>query len=130
MTANFNPIFELVVKNAGVQIAPADTTTKKTVYTGGTNGSRIDALYVSSTDTATVTLMWYINSGGTDYHIGDMVVAIEAGYGSVARPDAVNTLAPTLGYIPLASGEILKVAVLATVTTAKVVDIVASLGDY
>lgn len=130
MAANTSPIFELTVKNAGVTIVPADTTAKKTLYTGGTNGSRIDQLAVSSTDTAAVTTMWYKNVGGTDYHIGDVVIPIGAGYTTVALVDALATLEPTLGYLVLASGEILKVAALATVTAAKQVDLVAQLGDY
>jgi citrate lyase beta subunit len=130
MAAGTSPIFETVVKNAGAHIAPADTTTKKTVYTGGTNGSRIDALMVSSTDTAAVTLMWYITVGGTDYHIGDTVIAIGSGYTTVNRPDAIATLSPTLLFLVLGYGDVLKVAALATVTTAKQVDIVAQLGDY
>ena len=130
MAANTSPIFELTVKNAGVTIVPADTTAKKTLYTGGTNGSRIDQLAESSTDTAAVTTMWYKTVGGTDYHIGDVVIAIGAGYTTVALVDALATLEPTLGYLVLASGEILKVAALATVTAAKQVDLVAQLGDY
>jgi hypothetical protein len=56
MAANTSPIFELTVTSPSVQIAPADTTTKKTLKAGTTNGSRIDAIYVSSTDTAAVVL--------------------------------------------------------------------------
>ena len=130
MAANTSPIFELTPKNAGVQIVPADTTAKKTVYTGGTNGSRIDQLTVTSNDTAAVTLMWYKTVSAVDYHIGDTVIPIGAGYTSVALVDAILTLSPTLVYLVLASGEILKVAALATVTAAKTVDIVAQLGDY
>lgn len=130
MPANTSPIFELIVKNVGVQITPADTTTKKTVYTGGANGSRIDQLAVSSTDTAAVTLMWYKTISAVDYHIGDTVIAIGAGYTTVALADAIPTLAPRFGYLVLASGEILKVAALATITAGKQVDIIAQLGDY
>jgi hypothetical protein len=130
MAANTSPIFELTVKNAGVTIVPADTTAKKTLYTGGTNGTRIDQITVSSTDTAAMTTMWYKTIGGTDYHIGDVIITTGAGYTTVPFVDAIATLEPTLGYIALGSGEVLKVAVLAAVTTAKQIDIVAQLGDY
>ena len=130
MPANTSPIFELTPKNAGVTIVPGDTTTKKVLYTGVGSGSRIDHIAVSSTDTASVTTMWYKNIGGTDYHIGDVVIPIGAGYTTVALVDAIATLEPVLGYIWLASGEILKVAALATITAAKQVDLVAQLGDY
>lgn len=130
MAANTAPIFELTVKNAGVQILPADTTTKKTVYTGGANGSRIDRISVSSTDTAAKTLQWYVTVGGTDYHLCDTVIPIGTGYTTVAGADALATISPTLGYLVLASGEVLKVAASANVTAAKQIDVVAQLGDY
>jgi hypothetical protein len=130
MAANTSPIFELTVTSPIVQIAPADTTTKKTLKAGTTNGSRIDAIYVSSTDTAAVVLNWYMNDGSTDFYMGDTTIAIGAGYTTVARADVMGTLAPTLGYIVIPNGYTLKVAANATITAAKVVDVVSQGGDY
>ena len=130
MAQNTAPIFELVPVSVGVEIVPADTTTKKTIYTGGTNGSRIDAIFVSSSDTAGVNLAFYITVGGTDYYIGNVVVTIGSGYTTVARTEAMSTLSPALGYLILADAAILKVASVTTVTSGKVVDIVAVGGDY
>jgi hypothetical protein len=130
MAANTSPIFELTVTSPSVQIAPADTTTKKTLKAGTTNGSRIDAIYVSSTDTAAVVLNWYMNDGSTDFYMGDTTIAIGAGYTTVARADVMATLAPTLGYIVVPNGYTLKVAANATITSAKVVDIISQGGDY
>ena len=130
MAANTSPIFEAVVVNKGIQIVAADTTTKKSLHTGGTNGTRIDSISCTSNDTSAVALAFYITIGGTDYYIGDVNLAIGAGYTTVSKVDALATLAPSLGYLPLGSGDVLKVAAVATVTAAKTVDVVATGGDY
>jgi hypothetical protein len=49
---------------------------------------------------------------------------------TVARADVMGTLAPTLGYIVIPNGYTLKVAANATITAAKVVDVVSQGGDY
>lgn len=131
MTANTSPIFEVGPNSAGVQILPADTTTKMTLITAdATDGSRVDAINVTSTDTSAVVVNVYVNIGGTDYTRGSVSVAAGAGTLGAATVDLVPTLAATLGYIPLPPGAILKVAANATITAAKQVDFVASYGDY
>jgi len=130
MPANTTPIFELTPFNAGVTILPADTTTKKTIYTAGANGGRVDSIMVSSDDTAAVNLAFHIYDGATDYYIGNVVVAIGSGYTTVARVEAMTTLAPLLGYLTLKNGYILKANAVVTVTSAKTVTIVAMGGDY
>ena len=131
MAANTSPIFEKGPNSSAVQILPADTTSKKSLVTGdATNGSRVDAINVTSTDTASVVLNVYITIGGTDYTRGSVTVAAGSGTLGAATVDLVPTLAATLGYIPLPASAVLKVAANATITTAKQVDIVASYGDY
>jgi hypothetical protein len=128
---NTNPIFEKAPNSAGVQIAPADTTAKKTLITAdATNGSRVDAINVSSNDTASVTLLFYVTIGATDFFRGSVTIPTLTGYSGAATIDCVPFLAATLGYLPLPAGSTLKVAALATVTAAKVVDIITSHGDY
>ena len=130
MAQNTSPIFELVPTDHGVQFTSADTTTMKSIQTGGTNGTRIDAIYVSTNDTAAVNLAFYINDTVTDFYIGNVVVAIGSGYTTVARVDAMATLSPRLGYLVLPSGYILKANCVATMTAAKTTDVLATGGDY
>lgn len=130
MTANTSPIFELVPTALGAQFAIGDTTAKKTIQTGGSNGTRIDSIPCSTNDTTAVNLAFYIGHGGTDYYIGNVNLPIGSGYTSVARVDAMTTLAPVLGYLVLASGDTLKANCVATMTTAKVTDVMAIGGDY
>ena len=130
MAANTSPIFELTTTDDGVQFTSTDTTAKKSIQTGGTNGTRIDAIYVSTNDTAAVNLAFYINDTVTDFYIGNVVVAIGSGYTTVARVDAMATLSPRLGYLVLPSGYILKANCVATMTAAKTTDVLATGGDY
>ena len=132
--ANVNPIFEANVKNAGVEFTSADATSKKTVYTGNSSGnnagSRIDSLMISTSDTSDVNLAFYVTVGGTDYYIGVVKVPTGSGYTTVPRVEGLTTLSPTTGYFVLGPGDVLKAACVATMTAAKVTDVVAQLGDY
>lgn len=129
--ANTAPIFVGAVTCGTPQtFASGDTTTKKTLLTAGSSGARIDSIMVSSDDTAAVNLAFYITISGTDYYIGNVNVPIGSGYTTVARVDAITTLAPTLGYLALPAGALLKANCVATMTAAKVLTIVPMGGDY
>lgn len=131
MTANTSPIFELVVSIGAPQsFASGDTTTKKTIQTGGTNGTRVDSIMCSTDDTTTVNLAFYLATGGTDYYIGNVNLPIGAGYTTVARVDAMSTLSPTLGYLVVPNGATLKCNCVATMTAAKTTTVVAMGGDF
>jgi hypothetical protein len=129
MPANTSPIFELVPNVKGVNFAPADTTTKKTIFTAGSNGSRVDSISVVSNSTALENLAVYINDGATDFPIGNINIAIGAGYTTVAKVEGLQSVA-LLGYIFLPTGYILKANAVATITAAKIVDVVVQGGDY
>jgi hypothetical protein len=130
MAANTSPIFELTPLFDGVTLTDADTTVAKLVATGGTDGTRIDALMCSTNDTATVNLKWFIDAGGADLYLGNVNLPIGAGYTTVARVDAISTLAPTLGYLWLPPAAELKVGCVATMTNAKTTTVVVMGGDY
>lgn len=131
MAANTNPIFELTPINAGTQIVNADSTNLKTLLTAGTNGTRIDGILVCSNDTSTVNLAFYINNGATDFYIGNVTVTIGAGYTTVARIDAISTLAPSnQTFIQLTAGYILKCNAVVAITAAKTVTVMVIGGDF
>lgn len=130
MAANTSPIFPLTPKTNPVTVVNADGTTKKTLLTAGTNGTKIDAIKVVSDDTATVTLSFYLTKGGTDYLIG--TVAVTAGTGITAGTSPAEALEYLNdGYaLALEAGVIVKVAASASVTSGKTVTIVAHAGDF
>lgn len=131
MVANTSPIFEEVPTLGTPQtFASGDASTKKTVATGGTDGTRIDSIMCSTDDTTAVNLAFYVTVSGTDYYIGNVNVPIGSGYTTVARIDAVSTLAPILGYLTLPSGVALKCNCVATMTAAKTTTVVPMGGDY
>lgn len=131
MAANTSPIFELTVTCGSPQtFASGDTTTKKTLVTGGTNGTRIDSIMCSTDDTTAVNLAFYISISGTDYYIGNVNVPIGSGYTTVARVEAITTLAPALGYLTLPASALLKCNCVATMTAAKTTTVVPMGGDF
>jgi len=131
MAANTTPVFSLTPFDAGLTFASTDTTTRKTVYTAGTNGSRVDGLVVSTSDTAAVNLAFWINDTTTDYYIGVVTVPIGSGYTTVVRVDALATLAPP-GFkaLVLKAGYLLKCNCVATMSAAVTTTVVAIGGDF
>jgi hypothetical protein len=135
MAANTTPIFPLTIQNSAVAVLPADTTTEKTLVTAGSFGTRIDAISVTSTDTAAQTFKVLLNDGATSYQVGEVVVPATSGTdGITLAVKALNTpFLPWLdssGSLFLKNGWKLNVACKATVTTAKQITWVAFAGDY
>jgi hypothetical protein len=130
MAQNTSPIFELVVTVDGVSFDDSDTTDKKSIQTGGTNGTRIDEIFISTNDTADVNLAFYINNGVADLYIGNVLAFAGAGYTTEPRIEVMSTLSPTLGYLILPAGYILKTNCVTTMTGGKITTVVAIGGDY
>lgn len=131
MSGNVAPIFEAIPITTGTQFTDADTTTKKTICTAGANGARVDAISVCTDDTSEVDLAIYRHIGATDYYIGVVTVPAGSGYTSVAKVDGLSALVgANLDYLPLGAAETLKAACVATMTAAKVTDLVVESGNY
>jgi hypothetical protein len=130
MAAGISPIFEAAVRILAASLAIGDTTVAKSVGTIGANGTRIDSIMCSTNDTAAVNLAFFINDGSTDFYIGVVNLPIGTGYTTVARAEAMATLAPILGYLVIPTGYTLKVGCVATMTTGKITTVVGQGGDY
>lgn len=134
MAAGTAPIFEAAIKDWGVSFASGDTTTIKDIATGLTTGnaagSRVDAVYVSTNDTTAVNLAFYLYDGSTAWYLCNVNVPIGSGYTTVARVEAMGTLAPSLGYLVLPNGWKLQANCVATMTTGKITTVIATGGDY
>lgn len=131
MAGNTSPIFSATPHVSGAQFTSADTTTKKTLLTAAANGTRIDGITVCTNDTAAAPLAFYINDGTTDYYLGVVPVPIGSGYTTISRVDALATLGPSLtAALILPTGYILKAACVATMTAAKVTDVICLAGDF
>jgi hypothetical protein len=141
MAVTATPVFPQAPKNYKVQILPADASALKTIATGGTNGTKITAIIVTSSDTVARTVTWGITTGGVFFPLGTVTIPITAGQVDTTNP-AVNLLDParTPGlpfdadgspYILLnGAGDTLQVKSLTTVTAAKEIDITAIGADF
>lgn len=122
------------------QILPADTTTNKTLITASTDGTKVLAILVTSTDTSARDIQLKKTVSGTDHILGTFSIPITAGFiNSTPTVNLFNhTQMPYLPrdangnpYLQLESGATLTVASLTTVTAAKVISIVAcASSDY
>lgn len=127
-------------KNGNVQILPADASGLKTIYTGGANGSKINALMVTSSDTAARDVTWGITIAAVFYPLGTVTIPITAGQINSAPAVNLFDLTKTPGlpldsdgnpYVFLASASYtLQAKTLTTVTAAKEIDISALAADW
>ena len=146
LTGNNMPVYATNPQNSGGSItngtgagAFGADTNGVTVYTAGSNGSRVYGLLLSSNDTSANNVYLYIKNGSNIYPVGQINVPI--GSGSTASTSCVDAISPTncpglpfdgtgKPYIELASGSTLKISVIAAVTATKTL-FAASIGaDY
>lgn len=139
MAVTTTPIYLQTVINKVVTIVNGDSTNLKTVYAGGTNGSRITSFQVTSDDTSNRDLKIYWTISATDYLLGIVQIPLTAGtVNNVPTVDLFNSSNfPGLStdsngnrYMDIASGTTLKVAVGSAVTTAKTVTVYTYGGDF
>jgi hypothetical protein len=115
----------------------SDGTTKKTIATGGSNGSKLVSLIATSTDTGTRILQLFLTRSAVNYLLGSTLIAIGAGTDGVASSSNLLTSIPGLPldndgqpYIFLESGDTLTAAVTVAVTAAKEIDVHAIFGNF
>ena len=137
MAANTKPIFILTGLNVtantqiGNTIVPADTTAKKTVITGATDGTLVYDLVAVSDDTVARSLVIYLNDGTNDWPIGTVSVADGATSASLLNVIDIPSLDKRDdGALILANGQSLKVASTVAVTALKTIWITAVGGNY
>lgn len=137
------------VQNANMPdgaILPADTTTKKTIFTAGANDSILRALGASSTDTSNRDVVLYVNVGGagTDRQIATLQIPLNAGNTNALQSLDIMRLLSTAGQmIPffaydaygnrswlLKAGTTIKVACTTTVTAGKEIDFFGDGADF
>ena len=131
MAANTTPIFPGTVTTDAVKFENADGTTAKTLLTAGAAGTRVDAIVVTSTDTAARTLTLGLLKNAVTYRIGEIVVPIGAGTNGTEKPaDGITLALPMLDCLHIEAGCSLTVAAQVAVTAGKAIDVVALGGDY
>jgi hypothetical protein len=118
----------VAANNQSVTLTNADTTVQKLCFTAGGNDSNVKAIIATTDDTAAINLKLYLTRGGTDYLIGTINVPLASGTnGSAPTIDLLSASAfPGLPldnvgkrYLPMKTGDTLKIGCLVTMTAAK-----------
>lgn len=139
MAVTSTPIYPQTIISTIVQLTNSSGTSASTLVTAGTNGTKIESIIVSSTDTSNRDLVININISSTNYQIA--MVQIPLTSGTVNNVTSVNILGnaqiPGIArdsngnaYLYLASGTLLTVAAGSTITSGKVINIFAQGGNY
>lgn len=96
-----SPSFIATPKTPVVAFANADGTSYKVVMSAGTNGSRLDTLFGSNSDTGVATVIQLaITKSAVNYVIGEVTIPANAGTNGVVKSVAVlnSTDLPGLAY--------------------------------
>jgi hypothetical protein len=139
MAGTATPIFPQTVKNFPAQIQNSDASNKISLVTGAANGSKVEALMVSSTDTSARDLALYMTISSVDYLL--TTIAIPANSGNTNALNSIDILRnaqiPGLAYdsngnkyLYVANGSVLKINALTTVTSGKLIHALAFGGDF
>jgi hypothetical protein len=129
------PIFPDVIQSHVISVSDVDGTTLKTLVTAGTNGTRIDTISATSTDTVDAVLSLYHSDGTTDFLIGSVSIPASSGVdGTIVSVSVLNDtdlpfLRSDLAHY-LANGHSLKVGVSTALSASTKIDLVAICGDY
>jgi hypothetical protein len=139
MAGTATPIFPQTIKNWTAQILPATASAKVTLVTGATNGSKVESINIASTDTTARDLQLILTISSVDYILGTLSVLANTGFtNAVPSINVMNhSQLPIFSYdnngnryLYVASGSVLSVKTLTTVTAAKEVDVFAFGGDF
>lgn len=136
MAVTATPAMPQTPNNKCTIIQNSDSTNKITIFTAGSNGSRLDTLSVATTDTSNNQLNIWLTDGTTEIQLDSIVVT--AGYGTNATNRAVDLLSlmpaakadgDLVRQMWMKSGCILKIAANAAVTSNKYVYVYAEGAD-
>lgn len=139
MAVTATPIFPQSVQNFVTKIQNADASNIKTLVTGGTNGTKVESIIVSSTDTSARDVNIYITVSSVNYLLTTISIPINSGNANnIAATDILrSTQIPALPfdnkgnkYIYIANGATLGFATTTTVTSGKEIDIFAQGGNF
>lgn len=139
MSVSNVPIFPQTIQSEAIQILPATGSTLVTLYTAGANGSKIENIIATNTDSTTaylITLTFIIN--GISYPVTTINVPLSSGLTNSAPAISLlkNANLPTASdsngnpYLYMGAGTLLKVNSSTTVTSGQSLSFVALGGDY
>lgn len=130
-----SPQFAGTAKTSVAQFLNSDGTATKTVCTAGTNGSIIEALFSTSTDTTTRQIRLWLYNGTTNYLIDIVTIpaastAIPVVHVPILSPGRWPWIDPNNPKLVLQSGWSLRAQMVSAVSTGKEINVVALFGDF
>ena len=140
MAVSHQGVFVQTPQTSPVSFTNGDGLTKKTLITGGANGTKVVAINAATTDTAAKVLQLYLTVSAVDYLISS--VSIPASSGLDGTNAAVNMLTATMipslpvdndgqRYVFLKdTTQSVRAAVTSTTTSGKQLDVIAIAGDF
>lgn len=114
--------------------------TYKTVYTAGSNGSRCNGLWLTTSDgTATHVISVQVVNSTVKYGGIAITTVLSAGFANTVPP--MNLLSPTVWvglpidqytnpYLQMVTGDTLQITFATALTASTVINVIASCGDY
>jgi hypothetical protein len=139
MAGTATPIYPQTIQSTCTQLTNATGTSPTQIYSAGANGSKIENIAVTNTDTAAYTLNLYIQIASTNYLIG--TINVPASSGNTTSAPSLNLLANSNflpcnrdgqgnPYLYLAAGAKLMVAVTSTIIAGKTIQFAVQAGDF
>jgi len=120
MPTGLGVTFETQPQWLGVTFTSADTTVAKNIFTAPGGPWRVNAINITSDDTATINLDIFVRSGATNYLLGSVTVPAGSGKAGVAPVEFFAAIMPTSeAGIDLTGAQGLQAACEATMTAAK-----------
>ena len=140
MAVTATPIFAQTIKAWGTQFVNATSTTKTLIVTGGANGSQVTSLTIASTDTSAQNIIFYLYDGTTYRQLCEINIPANSGNASLATAPIdcfrnyyfIGSQLDAMGnkVLNVPNGWSLYGSMVAAVTAAKTIDVVAQGGDY
>jgi ribosomal protein S11 len=142
MAVTATPIYPQTLTNTPITIVNATGSSAVTAYTGGANGTKLEAIYVTNTDSsAAYAINVFIKQSSTSYLLGTVNVPLSSGNTTSASTINLLSSSGNLGavlpkdsngnpYIYLSSASSVTVASTTTVTSAKTLTFLAQGEDF
>ena len=117
----------------------SSTTNLVALYAAGTNGSTIESIFVSSTDTSARDLILILQIASVNYVLTTIAIPLNSGFTNAVIPVDLfrNSQVPGLSFdvsgnrqLILPASSTLYVGTLTAVTSAKQISVLASGGDF
>lgn len=142
MAVTATPICPQAINVGVITIVTADAQAQKVAFTAGANGSKIEAMNLSSTDTVARDVSVYLTRTAVNYLL--TTVSVPAGAGAPGAPAAIpsvdvlqNLQIPSLAFdaygnnvLYLKSGDTLTINAPVSVTAAKTITSMVQGGDF